>query len=58
MYKIYKNKVFKTKIGKLIKFANKESKFLKNLGRCISIISKFQKKKMIGYYIKNINVLS
>ena len=29
MYKIYKNKVFKTKIGKLIKFANKESKFLK-----------------------------
>ena len=44
MYKIYKNKVFKTKIGKLIKFANKESKFFKKFGRCISIISKFQKK--------------
>ena len=29
MYKVYKNKVLKTKIGKLIKFVNKDSKFLK-----------------------------
>lgn len=32
MYKIYKNKVLKTKIGKLIKFANKDSKFFKKFG--------------------------
>ena len=32
MYKIYKNKVFNTKIGKLIKFVNKDSKFFKKFG--------------------------
>ena len=32
MYKIYKNKIFKTKIEKLIKFANKEVNFLKIWG--------------------------
>ena len=32
MYKIYKNKIFKTKIGELIKFANKESIFFKKFG--------------------------
>ena len=32
MYKVYKNKVLKTKIGKLIKFVNKDSKFFKKFG--------------------------
>lgn len=32
MYKIYKNKIFKTKIGRLIKFVNKDSKFFKKFG--------------------------
>lgn len=32
MYKIYRNKVFKTKIGKLIKFVNKDSKVFKKFG--------------------------
>ncbi len=45
MYKIYKNKVFKTKIGKLIKFANKESKFFKKFGEVYFNNIKISKKK-------------
>ncbi len=45
MYKIYKNKVFKTKIGKLIKFANKKSKFLKKFGEIYFNNIKISKKK-------------
>ena len=32
MYKIYKNKIFKTKIGKLIKFVNNSSEYFKKFG--------------------------
>ena len=35
MYKIYKNKVFNTKIGRLVKFTSKDSKFFKNLEKFI-----------------------
>ncbi len=45
MYKIYKNKVFKTKIGKLIKFVNKDSKFFKKFGEVYFNNIKNSKKK-------------
>ncbi len=45
MYKIYKNKIFKTKIGKLIKFVDKDSKFLKKFGEIYFNNIKISKKK-------------
>ncbi len=45
MYKIYKNKVFKTKIGELIKFINKDSKILKKFGEIYFNNIKNSKKK-------------
>ncbi len=45
MYKIYKNKVFKTKIGELIKFIDKDSKILKKFGEIYFNNIKNSKKK-------------
>ena len=45
MYKIYKNKVFKTKLGKLIKFVNKDSNFFKKFGEIYFNNIKISKKK-------------
>ena len=56
MYKIYKNKIFKTKIGKLIKFVDKDSKFLKKFGEIYFNNIKISKKKTTGYCTKSINV--
>ena len=45
MYKIYKNKVFNTKIGRLVKFTSKDSKFFKKFGEVYFNVIKRSKKE-------------
>ena len=45
MYKIYKNKVFNTKIGRLVKFTSKDSKFFKKFGEVYFNVIKRSKKR-------------
>lgn len=45
MYRIYKNKIFKTKIGKLIKFVNKNNEYFKKFGEIYFNHIKISKKK-------------